>query len=89
MRKWRVICDRCGWKRWNYELRKEWNGLMVCRDTCWEPRHPQDFVRGVPDEQSVPWVRPEPADSFVLSYIRREDGTILIRENGTPYVRET
>lgn len=24
---------------------------------CWEQRHPQDFVRAVPDDQSTPWAR--------------------------------
>ena len=31
---------------------------MVCKE-CWEPRHPQDFLRGVPDDPSVPWTRPD------------------------------
>ena len=60
--KWLVICDRCGFKRTNDKLRKEWTGLMVCADTCWEPRHEQEFVRPRPDEQAVPFTRPEPAD---------------------------
>ena len=89
---WRVICDRCGFKYWNHELRKEWTGLMVCHggDTndCWEARHPQDFVTGVKDKQTPPWVRPEAADVFVLDYYRREDGTIIYRENGLPLLRE-
>jgi hypothetical protein len=59
---WRVICDRCGFKRWNYELRREWTGLRVCADTCFEKRHEQDFVRAKPDKQNPPWVRPEPAE---------------------------
>lgn len=62
---------------------------MVCRDTCWEPRNAQDFVRGVPDKQAPPWVRPEPADTFVQAeYYRREDGTVLFRESGVPLYRE-
>lgn len=59
---WRVCCDRCGFKKWNSELREEWTGLMVCRSTCWEARHPQDFVKGKLDKQSTPWARPEPAE---------------------------
>lgn len=42
---------------------------MVCfgegTNNCWEPRHPQDFVRGVKDKQTPPWVRPEGADTFL------------------------
>ena len=62
---WYRICDRCGFKRRHYDTRKEWTGLIVCADTCWEPRHPQDFVRGVADRQRVPDPRPEPTDTFL------------------------
>ena len=53
------ICERCGFKRRNWDTRKEWNGLIVCADTCWEARHSQDFVRGRIDRQTVPDPRPE------------------------------
>ena len=61
---WKAICDRCGFEYYAHELRKEWQGLMTCK-SCWEPRHPQDFVRVTEDKQSVPWSRPEPEDVFV------------------------
>lgn len=61
--RWKAICDRCGFEYFAFQLKKEWNGLMTCR-ACWEPRHPQDFVRSIKDEQAVPWTRPEPADTF-------------------------
>lgn len=56
---WNVICDRCGVQYKNVDLRQEWTGLRVCK-TCYEPRHPQDFVRGKSDNQAPPWTRPEP-----------------------------
>jgi len=58
------ICDRCGAKRKAEDTRKEWTGLIVCLE-CWDPRHPQDYVRGVHDQQKVPDPRPEPADVFL------------------------
>lgn len=61
---WNAICDSCGRKFKASQLRKRWDGFMVCKDD-WEPRHPQDFVRAVPDRQAVPWVRPEPEDIFI------------------------
>lgn len=61
---WKVICDRCGFKFQSDELEKEWQGLMTCSG-CWEPRHPQDFVRGVADNTAPPWTRTEPEDVFV------------------------
>ena len=48
-----VICDRCGFKFKNTECKMEWDNLFVCKK-CWEPRQPQDFVRGLKDDQSVP-----------------------------------
>jgi hypothetical protein len=59
------ICDRCGFERRNYDTRKEWTGLIVCADECYETRHPQDSVRGVKDKQKVPSPRPEPTDYFL------------------------
>lgn len=58
-------CQRCGFTRSSRDLRKEWTGLMVCEDTCWEPRHPQMSLRGVPDRQNLPWTRPEPEPVFL------------------------
>lgn len=55
----KAICDRCGFERPHGKLKKEWTGLRVCSD-CFERRHPQDFVKGKADKQSLPWVRPEP-----------------------------
>lgn len=55
---WNAICDRCSAKRKSGSLRKEWTGLRVCAE-CWEPRHPQDSLRGKPDYQAVPWARPD------------------------------
>jgi hypothetical protein len=66
---WKACCDRCGFEYLNTKLRLEWNGLRTCSgkgtNDCWEPRHPQDFVRGKKDRQAPPWVRPEPADVFI------------------------
>lgn len=59
-----VICDRCGFKKKRSECRKTWDGLLVCADTCWEPRHPQDFVRGRKDRQRVPDPRPDTQTMF-------------------------
>ena len=36
----------------------------MCKE-CYEPRQPQDFVRGVKDEQAVPEPRPDPPDYFL------------------------
>lgn len=65
---WEALCDSCGRKFKASELRKRWDGLMV-DSLCWEPRHPQDFVRAKVDIQAPVWTRPEPSDTFVpMSY---------------------
>lgn len=61
---WKAICDVCGFEYNSDELKKRWDGLMVCNQD-WELRHPQDFVRGVPDDPTPPWTRPEPPDDLL------------------------
>jgi len=56
---WNVRCDQCGRKRKASDCRETWQGLFVCSDTCWEARHPQDFVKGRIDIQRVPISRPD------------------------------
>lgn len=66
---WNFRCEVCGRKRKASESRLRWDKARVCRE-CFEPRHPQDFVRNVHDDQSVPWTRP--------------DSEIFIEDNGEP-----
>lgn len=60
---WNAICDDCGWEYKASELKSRWDGLRVCYK-CWEPRHPQDFVRSVTDTQAPSWTRPKSSDTF-------------------------
>lgn len=66
---WNFICDVCGVKRKASQGQERWDGLMVCMPTikagCWETRHPQDLIRPIPDQQKLPWTRPEAADQFI------------------------
>ena len=59
------ICDQCGMKKRKSKTRKMWNGLIVCSDTCWEGRHPQDSVKSVKDNQSVKDARPRQENVFI------------------------
>lgn len=54
---WNAVCSMCGRKRKASEMVKNWQGMYRCPEHD-EPRHPQDFVRGVPDIQTVPWTQP-------------------------------
>lgn len=62
---WNFFCDLCGAKQKSSRAAKTWNNLRVCAHHK-EVRNPQDFLRGVKDDQSVPWSRPEAPDQFVL-----------------------
>lgn len=62
-----AICDECGKKYKFSQLKKRWDGLFVCsRD--WEPRHPQDYLKGIRDNMSVPISRPEAGNSFIAPF---------------------
>ena len=65
-------CDRCGFKVRNTATKKEWNGLIVCLP-CWDPKHPQEAVRGRVDRQNVIDPRPEPEDVFVTTPVTAAD----------------
>lgn len=57
------ICDRCGFKYRQSEIRKEWSGLLVC-EICWEPKHPQLSVRAIREKIAVKNARPRQTDKF-------------------------
>lgn len=58
------ICDRTGFATRAERTSREWQGLFVRREV-FEPRQPQDFVKGVNDIQTVPFPRPRQTDVFV------------------------
>jgi len=75
------ICDKCGMKRKASTGKTQWDGLFVCPQ-CYDIRHPQDFIEGIPDDQSVPIARPDvtPAmgETTVLTTALRNATTIDI-----------
>lgn len=79
-----AICDRCGFKFKLSQLKKEWDGLMVC-DQCWEPRQPQDFVRGVKDQRPIPDARPETPDQYVSGTTNVPSGVTQITVGASPF----
>ena len=66
---WKVLCDQCGRKRKSTEVQPRWDGFIVCKPEvdpgCWEARHPLDFIKAPKEDTSVPFVRPEPADTYI------------------------
>jgi hypothetical protein len=85
---WRV-CDVCGFDYRASETLKRWDGLIVCHDD-WEPRHPQDFVRGRADRQRVHEPRPQPTDTFVdtfRNYVVSPSGDHVLSPAGDEVIR--
>lgn len=60
---WNAICARCGRKAKASTFVRQWQGYWVCQEH-WEPRHPQDFVRGKVERPTPPWTQPPPPDTF-------------------------
>lgn len=60
---WNVRCSMCYAKRKASEMVKNWQGQYRC-PTHNEPRHPQDFLKAIPDNPSVPYVQ-DPGQSFI------------------------
>ncbi len=59
-----IQCDYSSFKIRRSEARRTWDGYLVRAD-FWEPRQPQDFVKGTRDKISVEDARGESVDIFV------------------------
>ncbi len=81
---WNAVCYECGRKKKGSTLRRHWQGYYVCPEH-WEPRQPQDFVRGTEDVQIPPWTQAMPADVFVPfmePQLLGANGDFIVTENG-------
>lgn len=58
------ICDCCGFKFKLSQLRKRWDGAMVC-SADWEPRHPQDSIKARPERNNAQNASSEPPIHYV------------------------
>lgn len=58
------ICDICGFEYHLSELRYNWKGSRVCRKD-WDPRHPLDYIRDIPDQIPIKDPRPEPDPIYI------------------------
>lgn len=77
---WNFFCDLCGKKAKASTGVKTWDGHWVCRSHK-EIRNPQDFIRGVRENLSVPWERPEAPDTFVgINYTRTFTDPVRLTE---------
>lgn len=80
------ICDECGFKFRLSELRRRWDKALVCKKD-WEPRHPQEFIRGKADRIKYPGpIRPEGADDFTMDTLRDGNNDLITDGFGLPIV---
>jgi hypothetical protein len=59
-----AICDVCGFKFKNTDLRKRWDGYMVCKND-YEIRHALDFYTTKNDTHLLPWTRSDSSGTDV------------------------
>ena len=64
---WNSLCDVCGFKFKALNLKKRWDGLIVCKDD-YEARHAQDFLRVQKERIAVPFSRPYPTEDEYTGY---------------------
>jgi hypothetical protein len=75
-----VICDICGFKVRASSTKYNHDGLLVCAKTCYEPRHPQETIRGVKEKITPDKVRVEGEDTYLW-----RSKEFYITTDGTPY----
>lgn len=89
---WYMVDDRSGFPERAEKMKREWDNLMV-DERRWEPRQPQDYVRGVRDDQTVPVARPISTPSFVgpsqttLAQAAAPRATVIYVESLSGFVR--
>jgi hypothetical protein len=62
---WNALCDVCGKKHKASTMKQRWDGFMVCPED-FETRQPLDFIKVRKEQISVPWVRSQTEDVFVV-----------------------
>jgi hypothetical protein len=80
-----AIDDYSGFKVPLSKIRKDWQGLYSVSPDI---RNPQDFVRGVKDDPSLPFSRPEAPDEYIATALLWEDGRVMLGEDGRVLLSE-
>lgn len=64
---WNAVCDVCGFEFKAKELKKRWDGFMVCKED-FEVRHSLDFQRAREERVSVPWTRTDDSEGEITAF---------------------
>lgn len=73
-------------------LVRQWDNQLVDYRFV-DKRNPQDFVRGIKDNMTLPYARPEPPDNFIAgniiwqnnAFMTAQDGEALLTEGVNPF----
>ena len=77
-----AICDRCGFRYKNTQLRKEWTGFRVCSE-CYEPKERQlEPLPHVSDAQALRNPRPQSDFTSGSGVVRTIDPNQMITTTG-------
>ena len=77
-----AICDRCGFRYKNTQLRREWTGFRVCSE-CYEPKEPQlEPLPHVSDAQALRNPRPQSDFTSGSGVVRTIDPNQMITTTG-------
>ena len=79
---WNALCDVCGFKFKALDLKRDWRGLMVCKDD-YELRHESDFLRVQKEKITVEFSRPYPVQDTYTGYICSVSGRYGMADVGT------
>lgn len=87
---WNFTCEMCGATRKSSESTLTWDNRRVCKRHK-EVRNPLDLQRAPRPEQAIPWSRPRPPDSFVVSSFRllQENGSQILLDDGQSVLLHT
>lgn len=80
---WLALCDVCQQRYYASELRKRWDGYMVCKHD-WEPRHPMDFLRVKPEHNFPSFIRKEEMPTIEITSLPASVQITLTDELGDP-----
>lgn len=73
------IDDWSGFKVNLSDLKRQWDGHLTVDPDI---RNPQDYLRGIKDDMTLPYARPESPNSFIAINIAWETGAIMTSEAG-------
>lgn len=75
-----AIDDYTGFKVPLGDLKKDWQGLLTTRP---DRRNEQDYLRGIKDDSSLPYARPETPSQYVAAPLLWQDGSFMYEEGNS------